>query len=272
MQRPPPPDEPDDDPDASARWRVSEYQEVLHGAPPRDHAPLIGLGNAIAPASTLLSSTLLADLRRVDRTADGSDVLEVVAACLRHKENALLHLDDGGYVLPITVFPSQRMFHTPLRAAQWANLHWARLKLIDVQPAVLRPPGHVYTERVASTQRYGALTILLWLLALHGPRRQLLPQIDARASYRLTAGPELQALPLSGALAPAVQHLRNQAMSLRALSRLPGMDLERASRLLNALYLQSALMVLRSSSSQSATPSQQPTTWLGRIRSRWGSL
>lgn len=248
------------DPSDSSRWRVSAYREGRVA-----DAPAL----AAAP-TTVLSSTLLAELRRVDRGVDGQDILEVVAACLRHKESVLMHLDDGGYVLAITLFPQQRLFHTPLRAEQWSSLHWARLKLIDVLPAQLRPPGDVYAERVAASQRYGSLTILLWLLALHGPRRRLLPALDMRAAYRLTSAPDLQALPLAGALAPAVQRLRREAVTLRDLARMPGMDTERASRLLNALYLQSALMVLRSP--DAGAPGPAPDSWWGRLRSRWGGL
>lgn len=257
-------DVPEDAP--AERWRVSAYENAI-----RQGAAVSNVAQgANQDRVTLLSSTLSAELRQVERTAEGSDILEIVAACMRHKENVLIHLNDGGFVLPITLFPQQRLFHTPLVADQWSTLKWARLKLIDVQPAALRPPGDVYTERVASAQRYGALTILLWLLALHGPRRELLPQVDARAAYRLSAGPELQALPLSGALSPAVQKLRAQPMTLRTLSKLPGMDVERASRLLNALYLQSALMVLRSGSA--LPPDTQPMGFIERLRSRWGGL
>jgi len=262
---PPPP------PDDSPRWRVSQYEDAARAAGGLP-AALTGASETPAGGITVLGSTLLADLRRVEQAGDGSEVLEVVAACLRHRESALIHLDDAGYVLPITVFPIQRLFHTPLQAEQWSALHWGRLRLIDVQPAVLRPPGHLYTDRVAATQRYGSLTILLWLLALHGPRKQLLPQIDERAAYRLTAGPELTALPLSGALGPAVDHLRTEAMTLRALARLPGMDVERASRLLNALYLQSALMVLRSSSGEPPARGAAAPGLIERIRSRFGGL
>ena len=49
-----------------------------------------------------------------------------------------------------------------------------------------------------------------------------------------------------GALTPAIQRLARQGATLKELADWPGMDRERATRLLNALYLQSGLIVSRS--------------------------
>ena len=49
-----------------------------------------------------------------------------------------------------------------------------------------------------------------------------------------------------GALGPAAERLRHDAASLRDIANWPGMSTDRACRLLNALYLTSALMVMRS--------------------------
>ncbi len=48
-----------------------------------------------------------------------------------------------------------------------------------------------------------------------------------------------------GAMGAAAERLRREAASLREIASWPGMTTERASRLLNALYLCESLMVTR---------------------------
>ena len=91
-----------------------------------------------------------------------------------------------------------------------------------------------------------SLAPLLWELAMRGLRRELLPEIAGPAVYRVAPGLEIDALPASGALTPAIQRLARQGATLKELADWPGMDRERATRLLNALYLQSGLIVSRS--------------------------
>ena len=52
--------------------------------------------------------------------------------------------------------------------------------------------------------------------------------------------------------------------SLRDMSGWPGMGVERASRLLNALYLTGSLMVLRTPHAGPRTASSQWWSWLSR--------
>jgi hypothetical protein len=54
-----------------------------------------------------------------------------------------------------------------------------------------------------------------------------------------------------------MQRLRQGAASLREMAHWPGMSVERASRLLNALYLCGALMVTRSHPAARSAP----TAW-----------
>jgi len=63
--------------------------------------------------------------------------------------------------------------------------------------------------------------------------------------------PELSA---PGALQPAIDRLRRETASLRAIAGWPGMDVERASRLVNALYLAGSLMVTRTAASARTEP------------------
>ena len=52
-------------------------------------------------------------------------------------------------------------------------------------------------------------------------------------------------LELSGSLADAVARLKRETTNLREMSQWPGFDRERATRLLNGLYLLAGLMVSR---------------------------
>jgi len=171
-------------------------------------------------------------------------VLEVLAACLRHSNDLALHLDRDGHVLPITVFPRQHLFHTPLPLDQLYATRFDSVRLLQVERAMLQPPADPPDELSAPAAMCHPLGPLLWHLALHGPRYELLPELAGPAVYRIAPDLTLP-VPVTGALGAAATRLRQEPMSLRALSAWPGFDAERAARLLNALYLQAGLIVSR---------------------------
>ncbi|HSW05262.1 hypothetical protein [Aquabacterium sp.] len=217
----------------STLWRISAFERLRETDP--DSHPM------------MLPTTLLADLDHLQRDPANDDVLEVIAACLRHHEPALLYLAFGAHVWPISLFPTQWLYHArhePSTLGPESEL--AHLRLINAERPGVRPPGHWMFERVAATQDYRQLRPLLWTLALHGPRRMLLTEIGGRAAYRVTSTGASERPAASGALGPAMQHLRQDAASLHDMQHWPGMSLERASRLLNGLYLTGGLMVTRS--------------------------
>lgn len=217
----------------STLWRISAFERLRE--------------NAAGEGPTLLPTTLLADLNQLQRDPAHDDVLEVVAACVRHREAALLYLACGVYVWPVTLFPAQWLYHSPHEPSVFgAPGVLQNLKLISAERPGVRPPGHWMFERVAAVEHYRPLRPLLWTLALEGPRRAVLAEIGGRAAYRLTSGGSTERPGLGGALGPALQRLRQDAASLRDMQTWPGMSLERASRLLNALYLTGGLMVTRS--------------------------
>ncbi len=85
--------------DDSTLWRISAYERVR----------LQRVGSIFAPLgdSTVLPTTMVAELRHLDSLREGSDVLEVLAACVRHRQPALLCLRYQQYVWPVTVFPAE---------------------------------------------------------------------------------------------------------------------------------------------------------------------
>lgn len=193
-----------------------------------------------------LNPSLLQDLLRFDaHDADGLEVLEVLAACVRHGRALLLHLQDGQRVVPLTVFPAQRLVHTPVAPAELLAGAPTALRVLHVEPALLRPPGDPDRARVGEAECHAPLGPLLWELALHGAREELLPEIAGPAAYRLAPGADLSALKMAGTQAAAVHRLRRSASLLREIAEWPGFDRGRAMRLLNGLYLQAGLIVSR---------------------------
>lgn len=197
-----------------------------------------------------LTPSLMLDLQRFEprsgvAAAEGLEVLEVMAAAVRHGRNLLLHLQHGRLVLPLTVFPAQRLVHAAVPMARVLEWRLDTLRVLQVEPALLRPPGDPTPGLAAQRDRVAPLGPLLWELALRGSREALLPEIAGNAAYRVAPGVDLSGLPLSGSLAQAVARLRRQTTNLREIASWPGFDATRATRLLNALYLQAGLMVSR---------------------------
>jgi hypothetical protein len=217
----------------SAFQRYLQEQERVHGASP-----------ASSRLSTL-SPSLVQDLMRFEQGKAHSSVLDVAAASVRHQKALRVNLQVQDQVLPLTFFPLQRVVHCPLDPGEFEALELSEVQVLQVEPAALRPPGHEDRARVGELAHYTTLAPVLWTLALKGPRSELLPEIAGQAAYRVSASVNVAHLPARGLLAEAVKRLKQEAVTLRELAGWPNMNAERASRLLNALYLQAALMVSR---------------------------
>jgi hypothetical protein len=220
----------------AALMRVSAFQrQYLDSAAPAD-------AEAGATRLMALNPSLMQDLLRFERThrpGEGLDVLEVLAAALRHGRALLLHLQLDYRVIPLAVLPAERQVHSPLSQRQLLDLRLHDLRVLRVEPAL----GDA--ERDATPMGLQSLSPLLWELALRGSRQALLPEIAGVAAYRVIPGADLEALDLTGSLGAAVARLRQQTTPLRDIAAWPGFDPDRASRMLNGLYLQSALMITR---------------------------
>ena len=135
------------------------------------------------------------------------------------------------------------------------------LTVLQVEPAVLRPPGDPEATLVGDPLLYRPLTPLLWTIAVHGPRSELLTEITGAAVYRVSPAFDLAVLRAEGPFRKAVQQLRREVASQREIASWPGMNRERTTRLLNALYLQAGLIVSRSH------PAALGDSWFGGARS-----
>ena len=225
--------------DDSTLWRISAYELMREATGSSGFARLDGV-------PTRLSTTLLDELQTIDGRPRAGDVVEVMAACLRQRESALLYLRHQGCVWPVTLFPAPELYHTPRDLVGSGATDLADLSVLAFEPPGLQPPGHWKHECIGHAEHYLPLERLLWAVALHGPRGHLLAEIDGPVAYRALRQAERASLGAPGAQGSAHERLLRDAASLREIAGWPGMSLERASRLLNAMYLTTQLMVVRS--------------------------
>ncbi len=225
--------------DAPDLLRASDFRRYLADA---DQAP-----EARGRTSRLadLPESLMQDLMRFEHTDRHSELLDVLAACVRHTQPLAIHLEWADFVLTLTLFPAPRLFHCPIPLAQVLHGPLPTLKVLQVERATLRPPGDPEKALVADPSTYHPLQPLLWVMALRGPRDSLLPEISGQAAYRVAPGVVLSGLDVPAVVASCIERLRRQTCNLKEISAMPGIDKARAIRLLNALYLQAGLIVSR---------------------------
>jgi hypothetical protein len=221
--------------DAPDLLRVSAFERYLVETAPAGEA-------STAPHSTLAPS-LQEDLVRFELGGRQTEVLEVVAASVRHNQALTVHLQVDEHVLPLTLYPREHLFHCALPLPDLLALRLAALQVLHVEPPPsAESPRHPLAGR---REHLHALAPLTWALAMRGAREDLLPEIAGPAAYRVAPGLDLRGLELGGAVLAAVRRLHTENVNLRRLAEFPGFDRARASRLLNALYLQAGLIVSR---------------------------
>lgn len=231
------------------------------GAPPGAPAPARPDADLVAdtrtegragPATRLssLSSSLMQDLQRQALGRHGRrELLEVLAASVRHGQALSTRLQAGAERRVLSVFPRDKLLHCPpgldaLLATDLAAWHVTDVHAAAVDaPAQQQPPLRLGQALPAP---WAPLSPLLWAVALAGSRMRLLPELAGRAAYRLAPGVAMAGVELAPPLQQAVQQLSYEASNLSTIARWPGIGPELACRLLNALYLHSALIVSRS--------------------------
>lgn len=219
--------------------RVSAFRRYL------DELVRASGGNTVTTRLSQLSPSLMDDLLRFETDGRRAEALEVMAACVRHAQRVTVHLQSDDKVVPLTVFPQERLVHCPIDMEALVGSRLTELDVLHVEPALLRPPGDAEQSLIGDLHQYHPLGPLLWELAMRGNRAELLPEIAGPAAYRVAPGVELGGLHLNGAMLAAVERLQKQTTNLRDLSLWPGFDRDRATRLLNALYLQAGLIISR---------------------------
>jgi hypothetical protein len=211
------------------------------------------------PDESTLSPSLRADLSRFEDEENGTDLLGVLAACLRHGKRVTIHLQCGRHALPLTVFPQEQLIHCSISMIEQMAQNMAELRVLHVEAAWIAPPRRSDLSQAGRDTLLHPLAPFAWELAMRGARRELLPEIGGSAAYRVAPGTDFSRLPVRGPLLASLTRLRHQAANLRELSTWPGLDGGRAKRLLNALYLQAGLIVSR------AHPEAASDSWFGAL-------
>lgn len=191
-----------------------------------------------------LSSSLLSDLKRFGDDADAIELLPAIAASVRHGRPLALFVHGDHGLLRISVFPRAQLFHCAVDLCALPVDELSRLRLARVEPETALSPVRSAGTATGPLQ-FAALGPLLWVLAEYGSRGELLPEIAGSVRYRLAPGFSTRDLPVEQSAMPLLQRLRTATSSLHDLSEWTVRGPERVSRLLNALYLQAGLMVLR---------------------------
>lgn len=224
--------------------RASAFQAYLNEVV--QHArPTIACPEGAASRLSALSPSLMQDLMRFEQDGRQTELLEVVAASMRHARALCIHLQCDDKVIPLTLFPMERVAHCPLPMAQFLRCGVDRLQVLHVEPAVLRPPGDPMRSLVGEPHLYYPLAPVTWTLAMNGSRDALLPEIAGLAAYRVAPGLDMRRLALEADVRAALKTLQRRTSNLREISEWPGFTRERAVRLLNALYLQAGLIISR---------------------------
>lgn len=226
-------------------------------------------GRAGSTQLAALSPSLLQDLMRFSPSlqADaGLDLLAVLAAAVRHSRAVRVLLAGHPRQIPtaLTLFPQVGLAHCTVPVTVLLAQPDTDWRVQRVEPAttpaqaaaVPSPQGAAGSAhaagtpagalRLADTHLYTPLPQLLWQMAALGARDTLLPEIAGVAAYRVAPAADLRGLDMSTPWAAAVARLRHYTTNLRDIAAWPGMNAARAQRLLNGLYLQTALVVSRS--------------------------
>ena len=206
-----------------------------------------------------LSPSLQADLMRFEQDGGSSESVEVLAACIRHAKKVTIYLQCDDKVVPLTIFPQEQLVHCVVPISVLVERHLPSMRVLQVEPALLCPPGDPQQQLIGEAHLHAPLAPLVWELAMRGPRRELLPEIAGPAVYRVSPGLDTEGLPASGVIKAAIERLRRQTANLAEIASWPALDRERATRLLNALYLQAGLIVSR------AHPDAVRDSWFGGL-------
>lgn len=220
----------------SGLWRVSEFRSALQDMAKVE--PKQGERTGLKPS-------LLADLQRREDFSSSLDLLEVLAACVRHRQEVVIYIARDQYIVPLTVFPYDNLYYCPLYPRDLFDAGLKTSRLLRLEASQMSIPGQTDGRYIGTPELYRPLRLLLWGTALRGPRNTLLPELAGPAVYRVRSDFEISGLFFDAAHLQAIQRLIKQVAPLRVIAQWPGFDEEHAVRFLNTLYLLSGLIISR---------------------------
>lgn len=203
-----------------------------------DSAPVTNAGPTTVHST--LSPSLREDLLRFADAGAEIELLPAIAASVRHARSVLMGLELQGLRILASIHPRQQIFRAPVDLGALSPMECRALKLVHVEPM-----GSAAAQEAGHDLASGALRPLLWRLAMHGPRAELLPEVQGPVRYRLAFGAALRGLDIAPEFAPVLARLKSVPLGLDELAAGSGIGRDLLQRLLNALYLQSGLMIVR---------------------------
>jgi hypothetical protein len=183
-----------------------------------------------------LSGALQADVARFLQAADATNALPVLAASLRHSRAVALHLAYGSQQIRIVTLPRMHAYASDLDLHALTESQFREFRLCRVDEGS-------QSNLDVSSYRRGMLGDLVWRMALHGPHHRLQPEIAGPLAYRSVGRARYEGSTFPG-VDGVVRLLSGAPATLGDLARSSG-NAELTRRVLNALYLRSALIVTR---------------------------
>jgi hypothetical protein len=182
-------------------------------------------------------------LQRFEQRGQQSELLEVLAAAVRHGQPLAIHLQWGDQVVTLTIFPAQKLAHCALPMHRFMASRLSDLQVLQVERA-LRTPGEGPQGLVGRSRAIRAAGPLLWELAMRGSARRTAARDRRPGGLPHHPGRDLRRLELTGSLAAAVTGCAADQQPARD-RRVAGLRPRAGHALLNALYLQAGLIVSR---------------------------
>jgi len=233
--------------------------DPAHPALPDDQAAGASRAAAVTTQLSSLSVSLMQDLTRTELGDTGERaMLEVLAASLRHGQAVSAQVRMGDERVVLTLFPREQLLHCRMSVEALLATDLMTWQVEAVLSPVVRAPVSLAAPGPAGVvPPFAPLAPLSWAVALAGSRAELLPELAGQAAYRVPPGADLDGLYMPGVMLACIQRLQRETCGVADIAQWHGIGRERAMRLLNALYLQSALIVSRSH------PAATNTGWAG---------
>ena len=220
------------DNDRQTQTTIVEFTTV-----PLEDESTLPEGEPSAGARSTLSGSMQSDVARFLGSPGTTELLPVMAASVRHLQPITMILSQGHREWRLSIDPRAQTYRSEFDVLALEHRAFRNLCLrrVDEGGAVTAPHRTIVE---------GQLSDLLWRAAMVGNRDKILPEISGRVRYRTAGTFRPGSDPIAPTLVPVLARLSRSPATLAELQRIAA-DKLAPQRLLNSLYLQSALIVTR---------------------------
>lgn len=215
---------------------VTQFDTVTRPCEASRPTPSWAAEERTGDVQSTLAGAMQEDVARFLQASDATTALPVLAASIRHSRAVALHLALGLQQIRIVTLPRMQAYASDVDLHGLAESQFRELRLSRIDE------GTQANIDVSSFRR-GMLGDLVWRTALFGSHHRLLPEIAGPLAYRTVGRARGEGSPFEGVDA-IVGLLSGPPTTLGDLVRSSG-SAELTRRVLNALYLRSALIVTR---------------------------